>query len=79
MEEKEEDEDDQPENLCAICQMEIVKQDATTACEEECGNAFHLDCFMQWAKHQVNKNGVIACPLCRAMKPAELLSELKKK
>lgn len=31
-EEKEEDGEDESENMCAICQTEIVKQDATTTC-----------------------------------------------
>lgn len=78
MEEREEEEEDQ-ENLCAICQMEIVKQDLTTTCFAECQNTFHHDCFMQWAKHKVTKEGVISCPLCRDMKPKDFLNELKKK
>jgi hypothetical protein len=43
--------EDGPDNICAICQMEIVKRDATTSCESECMNIFHLECFSQWAKY----------------------------
>ena len=47
---EEEDEDDE-DNLCAICHMQIVKCDAVTTCTTVCLNNFHLDCFAQWAKH----------------------------
>lgn len=45
--------------------MQIVKCDAVTTCTTVCRNTFHLDCFAQWAKHEMNNNGIVKCPLCR--------------
>lgn len=79
IQEREEGEDEEGEDVCAICQMEIAKNDGTVTCESECMNVFHLECFSQWAKHEVNSSKMIKCPLCRDPKPSEYLDELKKK
>jgi predicted SprT family Zn-dependent metalloprotease len=34
---------------------------------------------MQWAKHEINNNGVVKCPLCRDEKPPEIMREIKQK
>ena len=75
MEEDDEDED----FLCAICHMQIVKCDVTTSCHTVCRNTFHLECFSQWAKHEMKNNNVVKCPLCRDEKPADIIREIKEK
>lgn len=45
--------------------MQIVKCDATTTCTTVCMNTFHLECFAQWAKHELKNSGTVKCPLCR--------------
>ena len=76
--EEDEDEDDD-DNLCAICHMQIVKCDAVTTCTTVCMNTFHLECFAQWAKHEMNNNGIVKCPLCRDEKPPEIIKEIRQK
>jgi hypothetical protein len=75
---EEEDEDDM-ENLCAICHMQIVKSDPTTLCTNVCRNTFHLDCFSQWMKYELKNNGIVKCPLCRDVKSEEDLRIIKVK
>lgn len=79
MGEREEDDQDEDENICAICQMQIGKNDTTFTCDSECMNSFHLECFSQWAKHGAETNGTIKCPLCRDPKPTEYLDQIRKK
>lgn len=74
---EEEDEDD--DHLCVICHMQIVKCDATTTCTTVCRNTFHLECFAQWAKHELQKSGSVKCPLCRDEKPPEIIREIRQK
>lgn len=42
IQEREEGQDEEGEDVCAICQMEIAKNDGTVTCESECMNVFHL-------------------------------------
>lgn len=59
--------------------MQIVKCDVTTTCATVCKNAFHLDCFSQWAKHELKHNGVVKCPLCRDEKTPDIIREIREK
>lgn len=59
--------------------MQIVKCDATITCTTVCHNTFHLDCFTQWAKHEIKKNGTVKCPLCRDEKAPDIIQEMRHK
>ena len=59
--------------------MQIVRCDATSTCTTVCKNTFHLECFAQWAKHEMKQSGIVKCPLCRDEKPPEIIREIKQK
>lgn len=61
----EESDEEDSDNLCAICEQQIVRTDIVTTCVKQCKNSFHLSCFKQWAEHQIVINRKITCPLCR--------------
>ena len=74
-EESDEDED----NLCAICNQQMVRRDLITSCSAGCKNRFHLQCFRQWAEFRTKSNLKINCPLCRDEKDEAFLFDLVRK
>ena len=57
-----------PDDICPICQDELLSQQqkALTFCKYGCGKSVHLKCMKVWADHQRSTGeSVIRCPLCR--------------
>ena len=75
VEESDEDED----NLCAICNQQMVRRDLITKCVAGCKNRFHLQCFKQWAEYRAKGKLSINCPLCRDEKDEKFMMSLVKK
>eukprot|EP01041_Mallomonas_annulata_P011048 gene11048-23099_t len=57
--------DDQSENICPICQDDMIKGQALTWCRKSCGNNIHAKCMKMFAQFKISNNHTVSCPLCR--------------
>lgn len=51
--------DDDDENVCCICNA------SEGLSQTRCGHDVHVECMLQYSKHQNDKNAATNCPICR--------------
>ncbi|KAA0187834.1 E3 ubiquitin-protein ligase ZSWIM2 [Fasciolopsis buskii] len=61
-----------PDDICAICQDELLTEERhpVSYCRNGCGNSLHIRCMRVWADHQrkqksMNLSENVPCPICR--------------
>ena len=76
VERREVDEDE----VCPICQEDMLPTEALGFCREGCGNSIHAKCMQIWVDHQKTSNydDKCECPLCRTQWSEGSIQALRK-
>lgn len=57
---------DEEEQMCPICLLDMLDEESLTVCEEGCRNKLHHHCMSIWAEECRRNKELLICPLCRS-------------